>query len=131
MVNRVTQSQPQGLAILRDRLEALYNQDKEKGPDSDQMSDIQKEGVDIWVELMKLRELKESGLLEAPVVKTPKASPMIRKRLIKSQQDSLDSQSTGDEKSFKDVSLIKDEKAESLLVSLCGYFFKLKFIIIL
>lgn len=66
---------------------------------------------------MKIRELKETGHLEVPVTRTPKQSPGARKKLIKSPQDSLDSQSTADEKSCKEESLIKDEKAERLLVS--------------
>lgn len=105
---------------MRDRLEVLYNQDREQGPDSDQMSDIQKQGVDLWVELMKLKEMKDTGLLDAPVIKTLKESPSTRKRLFKFKQDSsLDSQSTADEKSLNGDSLIS--VLEGVLVSLAWF----------
>ncbi|KAJ7365516.1 hypothetical protein OS493_005625 [Desmophyllum pertusum] len=56
LVNRVTASQPQAVAILRDKLEALYQADvQSSGQD---MSPIQKEGVDLWVELMKAKEAR-------------------------------------------------------------------------
>ena len=55
-MNRVTASQPQAVAILRDKLEALYQADvQSSGQD---MSPIQKEGVDLWVELMKAKEAR-------------------------------------------------------------------------
>ncbi|XP_078351038.1 uncharacterized protein LOC144635803 isoform X1 [Oculina patagonica] len=54
LVNRVTASQPQAVAVLRDKLEALYQADVESGGKN--MSQIQKEGVDLWVELMKAKE---------------------------------------------------------------------------
>lgn len=54
LVNRLTASQPQAVAVLRDKLEALYQADVESnGKD---MSQIKKEGVDLWVELMKAKE---------------------------------------------------------------------------
>ena len=56
-MNRVTASQPQAVAVLRDKLEALYQADV-KSSDQDVMSQIQKEGADIWVELMKAKETR-------------------------------------------------------------------------
>ena len=50
----MTSSQPQAVAVLRDKLEALYQADV--ASKSDGMSQLQKQGVDLWVELMKVRE---------------------------------------------------------------------------
>ena len=50
----MTSSQPQAVAVLRDKLEALYQADV--ASKSDGMSQLQKEGVDLWVALMKVRE---------------------------------------------------------------------------
>lgn len=57
LVNRVTASQPQAVAVLRDKLEVLYQADV-KSSGQDVMSQIQKEGTDIWVELMKVKEAR-------------------------------------------------------------------------
>ena len=56
LVNRVTASQPQGVAVLRDKLEARYQVDV--ASNSQDMSQIQKEGVDLWTELMKAKEAR-------------------------------------------------------------------------
>ena len=52
----MTASQPQAVAVLRDKLEALYQADVQAN--SEDMSKIQKEGVDLWTELMKVKEAK-------------------------------------------------------------------------
>ena len=57
LVNRVTASQPQAVAVLRDKLEALYQADV-KSSGEDVMSQLQKEGADLWVELMKVKEAR-------------------------------------------------------------------------
>ena len=56
-MNRVTASQPQAVAVLRDKLEALYQADV-KSSGEDVMSQLQKEGADLWVELMKVKEAR-------------------------------------------------------------------------
>lgn len=50
LVNRVTSTQPQGVAIIRDKLEARYQADR-GASDSGEMSKIEKEGVELWKEL--------------------------------------------------------------------------------
>ena len=57
LVNRVTASQPQAVAVLRDKLEALYQADV-KSDSVDGMSQLQKHGADLWVELMKVKETR-------------------------------------------------------------------------
>ena len=52
----MTSSQPQAVAVLRDKLEAMYQADAQAS--SEDMSKIQKEGVDLWTELMKVKEAK-------------------------------------------------------------------------
>lgn len=56
LVNKVTSSQPEAVAILRDKLEALYQADV--ASNSGEMSEIQKLGVDLWTELMKAKEAR-------------------------------------------------------------------------
>ena len=55
-MNKVTSSQPEAVAILRDKLEALYQADV--ASNSGEMSEIQKLGVDLWTELMKAKEAR-------------------------------------------------------------------------
>lgn len=55
----MTSSQPQALAVLRDKLEVRYREDQKKLDDD--MSALQKEGVDYWVELMKAKESRVQG----------------------------------------------------------------------
>ena len=64
LVNRVTASQPQAVAVLRDKLEALYQADVKSGGE-DEMSQLQKEGADLWVELMKVKEARKPHREEA------------------------------------------------------------------
>ena len=64
LVNRVTASQPQAVAVLRDKLEALYQADV-KSSSEDEMSQLQKEGADLWVELMKAKETRNPPREEA------------------------------------------------------------------
>ena len=52
----MTSSQPEAVAILRDKLEALYQADV--ASNSGEMSEIQKLGVDLWTELMKAKEAR-------------------------------------------------------------------------
>ncbi|CAH3185389.1 unnamed protein product [Porites evermanni] len=56
LVNKVTSSQPEAVAVLRDKLEALYQADV--ASNSGEMSEIQKLGVDLWTELMKAKEAR-------------------------------------------------------------------------
>jgi len=56
LVNRVTSSQPQAVAVLRDKLEARYQADV--ASNSQGISQIQKEGVNLWTELMKAKEAR-------------------------------------------------------------------------
>ena len=63
-MNRVTASQPQAVAVLRDKLEALYQADV-KSSSEDEMSQLQKEGADLWVELMKAKETRNPPREEA------------------------------------------------------------------
>lgn len=58
LVNRVASTQPQGVAVIRDKLEARYQADLSKS-NGDEMSKIAKEGVDLWKELTEGN--KESG----------------------------------------------------------------------
>ena len=53
----MTSSQPQAVAVLRDKLEALYQADL--ASDKQEMSKIQKEGVALWTELMKAKEARQ------------------------------------------------------------------------
>ena len=46
----MTSTQPQGVAIIRDKLEARYQADR-GASDSGEMSKIEKEGVELWKEL--------------------------------------------------------------------------------
>ena len=59
----MTSSQPQAVAVLRDKLEALYQADV--ASNSDDMSQLQKQGVDLWVELMKIREAQQPCAAQA------------------------------------------------------------------
>lgn len=104
LVNRVTQSQPQAISVLREKLEALYNKEKEQAKDKEEMSGLQKEGVDLWVELMKMREMKENG-------QQSNKSPKLYERILESVE-SLESRRTAEERSFTDVSMENDGKTE-------------------
>ena len=59
----MTASQPQAVAVLRDKLETLYQ--AEVASNSQEMSKIQKEGVDLWVALMKDKEARHPRVEEA------------------------------------------------------------------
>ncbi|XP_068729696.1 steroidogenic acute regulatory protein, mitochondrial-like [Montipora capricornis] len=50
LVNRVTSTQPQGVAIIRDKLEARYQADR-GASDSGEMPKIKTKGVKLWREL--------------------------------------------------------------------------------
>ena len=50
-------SQPQALAVLRDKLEARYQADE--GSNGQDTSLLQKEGVDLWMALMKAKESRQ------------------------------------------------------------------------
>ena len=73
LVNRVASSQPQALAVLRDKLEARYRED-EKNVDSENMSDLQKQAIDYWMELMRRKEAR-AGAVASSVPDGPESQP--------------------------------------------------------
>ncbi|XP_031565956.1 uncharacterized protein LOC116301097 [Actinia tenebrosa] len=117
LVNRVTQSQPQAIAVLREKLETLYNNEKKQATDKEEMSVLQKQGVDLWVELMKMREMKENGQLGSQRQNSNK-SPRLYNKILESME-SLESRRTADEKSLTDVS-IENDQAEERSVEVSG-----------
>ena len=52
--------------MLRDKLEALYRKDVQSR--SQEMSKLQQEGVDLWVNVMKAKEARVQASGESPVV---------------------------------------------------------------
>lgn len=90
LVNRVTASQPQAVAVLRDKLEALYQADV-KSSSEDEMSPLQKEGADLWVELMKAKETRNPPREEAAAECEEKGSLHGWSLVEKQNSDSLQS----------------------------------------
>ena len=65
-------SQPQAVAVLRDKLEALYQADV--ASNSQEMSKIQKEGADLWTALMKDKEAQLPRVEEAAACEKPEST---------------------------------------------------------
>ena len=102
LVNRVTASQPQAVAVLRDKLEALYQADV-KSSSEEEMSQLQKEGADLWVELMKAKETRNPPREEAAAECEEKGSLHGWSLVEKQNSDSLQSGSDMEERSVMSV----------------------------
>ncbi|XP_048585764.1 uncharacterized protein LOC116604069 isoform X2 [Nematostella vectensis] len=124
LVNRVTQSQPQAVAVLRDKLESRYRKEAQQIGDEN-MSDLQSFGVDLWVELMKAKESRASGN-NTPEMKrgkprTPeksrrRKSPEVRKRTNESESTSIDSEVLSEEvKQSRDIDDTSMDSTSSVL----------------
>jgi SET domain-containing protein len=103
--------------VLREKLENIYNREKIETKDKEEMSELQKEGVDLWVELIKMREIREKGSQATPELQKSKKSPNLSARVCQSVE-SLESKSTADERSVKDLTLEKEQTEERSLVCL-------------
>ena len=101
-MNRVTASQPQAVAVLRDKLEALYQADV-KSSSEDEMSQLQKEGADLWVELMKAKETRNPPREEATAESEEKGSLHGWSLVEKQNSDSLQSGIDMEERSVLSV----------------------------
>ena len=101
-MNRVTASQPQAVAVLRDKLEALYQADV-KSSSEDEMSQLQKEGADLWVELMKAKETRNPSREEAAAECEEKESLHGWSLVEKQNSDSLQSGTDMEERSVISV----------------------------
>ena len=117
LVNRVTASQPQAVAVLRDKLEALYQADV--ASNSQEMSKIQKEGVDLWVALMKDKEarhprVEEAAAREEEAAAREEQESMLEWSLVEKHFEDEISQSSSDMRSRLETSNISVRRGAEL-----------------
>ena len=102
-MNRVTASQPQAVAVLRDKLEALYQVDATSDSE-DEMSQLQKQGADLWVELMKVKEARNPQREEEAAAEGEEKGSLHGWSLVEKQNsDSLQSCTDMEERSVISV----------------------------
>lgn len=106
----MTSSQPQAVAVLRDKLEALYQADVASS--SEDVSDIQRKGVEIWTELMKAKEARSAVAAEGGADSEEKES-MLEWSLVDKHCENGSIPSSSDTRSILQASNLSVRNASS------------------